>query len=74
MIRKTNIEPKTREWWAAYPFPWAPCDLELGIWILAYTHLTEQYQDDIRKARRRNGRNGRRPRHDDDQAVSQPDN
>ena len=71
VIRTTKVEPKTRGWWASYPFPWAPFDLELGVWILAYTHLTEQYQDDTRKGRRRNGRHGGRPRLDDDRAVSQ---
>ena len=29
-IRETKIEPTTKEWWAAYPFPWATFDTEDG--------------------------------------------
>ena len=71
VIRETKIEPKTREWWTAYPFPWATFDLELGAHILAHSHITKQYQHTTLEARRQNGRNGGRPRHDDDRAVAQ---
>ncbi len=70
VIRETKIEPKTREWWAAYPFPWATFDLELGVHILAHSHITKRYQHATLEARRQNGRNGGRPRHDDDRAVA----
>ncbi|MHB8255040.1 MAG: hypothetical protein ACYDEV_15425 [Acidiferrobacter sp.] len=61
VIRETEIEPKTREWWAAYPFPWAAFDLELGVHILAHSHITKQYRHATLEARRQNGRSGGRP-------------
>jgi hypothetical protein len=71
VIQMTKIEPPTREWWAAYPFPWATFELELGVRILAYSNITKQYQDAIQEARRRNGRNGGgRPRHNDERLVA----